>query len=349
MWDGGTLTVMLDWFSGYIGYDASQMALGQFFEVDKSGELVRRRDRWETARGSFESGVQVTRGIPTEQMITARQDLGFLCSDQAVLRVSGNPSKFLQGHNVAGPSVSLLGRVVQAMVRSFGEGLRPLDADDDRLPAVHRSRVDVTTAVDLDTHQAVHDWLRLAESVTRSRHGRAMASSGTVYWGKNSRRWSIKAYCKHCELKAHPPVNVDLIPDLLEWTRSHLRLELTLRRPELKDRGTLDEGIIWDYAHRLEIPAMKAAATIDQVDLAPVTHAALQLWLDGHDVSVIYPRATFYRHRRTILESVGVDISMSAADQVKADPNVLMGIEELQRREVVSVPQTIQRSLFGAG
>lgn len=340
---------MIDWFSGYVGYDASKMVLGRFFEISPGGEILRERDRWETARGSFEAGVQVTRGEPTSQMLEASREFGFLCSDRAVLRVSGNPSKYLQGHNVAGPSVSQLGPVVQAVVRSFEEGLRPADADDERLPAVHRSRVDITTAVDLGCHEAVHDWLRIAASTTRSRHGRAVDSSGTVYWGKNSRRWSLKAYCKYCELKAHPVIDRAIMAELLEWTRSQLRIELTLRRPELKDRSSLAESIIWEYVHRLEMPNMKHAARIDSVDLQPAAKTALQLWADGHDVSVFCSRTTLWRRRREILDAVGVDITMSAQEQLKADPDALLGVEELQRREVIVMPERIQRSLFGAG
>lgn len=340
---------MLDWFSGYVGYDASQMALGTFWEATPCGEVVRSRSRWETARGSWESGVQVTRGLATEQMRENALRLGFLCSDRAVLRVSGNPSKFLQGHNAAGPSVSQLGPVVQAMCRAFAEGLRPADVNEETLPAVHRSRVDVTTAVALDTHERVHEWLRLAASTTRSRHGRAIDSSGTVYWGKKSRRWTLKAYCKHCELKAHPPTDRELLSDLLEWTRDHLRLELCLRRPELKDRGTLEESIIWEYANRLEVPTMKGHARINTTDVPAPALPALLLWMNGEDVSVVYSRPTFYRHRRAILDAVGFDISMSAKDQVEADPDALLGIEALRDREVTEVPERIQRSLFGAG
>ena len=252
---------MIDWFSGYVGYDGSGIATGRFFEVDRHGELVKQLRRWETARGSYEAGVQVTQGTATEQMVQHARDQGFLCSP-SVLRISGNPAKFLQGHNAAGPSVSALGPVVQAVVRAFGEGLRPQDADDPRLPAVQRSRVDVTTAVDLDSHQAVHDWLTQAAALTRSRHGRAMDSSGTVYWGKHSRRWALKAYCKHCELKKHPPADESLLPDLLEWTRTHLRIELCLRRPELKDRGSLDESVIWEFFERLEVSAMARGSTV---------------------------------------------------------------------------------------
>jgi hypothetical protein len=342
------LPAMLDWFSGYVGYDASGLVLGEFFEVEPGGEVVRRRDRWETARGSWRSGVQITRAGPTDQMLENR-DLGFLCADDAVLRLSGNPSKFLQGHNVAGPSVSLLGPVLQALARAFPEGFRPADADDDRLPCVQRSRLDVTTSVELGSHQAVHDWLKLAGTMTRSRHGRALDSSGTVYWGKNSRRWSLKAYCKHCELGKHLPENIELLGELLEWTRTQLRIELTLRRPELKDRGTLSERVIWEYAHKLEIPTMKEARRMEDMEMKPRLRVALQVWLDGTDLAAMLPKATFYRYRRELLDQAGIDISMSAAAQVEADSSALLGIEELQAREVVKIPERIQRSLFVAG
>jgi hypothetical protein len=36
---------MLDWITGYVGYDASGMALGRFWEADRHGELIRERDR----------------------------------------------------------------------------------------------------------------------------------------------------------------------------------------------------------------------------------------------------------------------------------------------------------------
>ncbi|HER19641.1 MAG TPA: hypothetical protein ENO14_01190 [Chromatiales bacterium] len=342
---------MIDWFAGYVGYDASQMVLGQFFEISSAGELVRHRARWETARSSWESGVQVTRGEPTEAMLKASREMGFLCAESAVLRVSGNPVKFLQGHNAAGPSVAQLGSVVQGMVRAFTEGFRPVDADDERLPSVHRSRVDVTTAVDMGTHRDAHDWIHLAASAVKSRHSLGPELIGdTVYWGRKSQRWSLKAYCKHCELKAHQPMAVELLADLLEWTRPQLRIELTLRRPELRDRGTLDESIIWEFMQRLEIPTMKATGMdLDNLDLPPAGLLALQAWLDGHDLKALLPTRTRYRYRRLILDQVGVDISMSATDQTKAEPNALLGIEELQRREVIEIPDRIQRSLFGAG
>jgi hypothetical protein len=234
------------------------------------------------------------------------------------------------------------------MVRRFEEGLRPPDCDEDVLPSVHRSRVDVTTAIDLGSHDQVHDWLKLAASLTRSRHGRAMDSSGTVYWGKNSRRWALKAYCKHCELKAHPPA-VELLPDLLEWTRTHLRLELVLRRPELKDRDTLDESVIWDFFSRVEVSAM-APRSAPVIELkSHVLRLALESWYNGTDMTVVEPRRTRYRWRRDILQATGIDIFLPRVEQADSARPALLGLDELRSREVRNVPERIQRSLFGAG
>jgi hypothetical protein len=262
--------------------------------------------------------------------------------------VSGNPVKFLQGHNAAGPSVADLGPVLQALVRKFGEGFRPVDADEPILPAVHRSRVDITTAVDLGSHQAVHDWLTWAGKATRSRHGRALDAKGTIYWGAGSRRWTLKAYCKHCELKVHRPEVADaLFGELLDWTRTHLRVELQLRRPELKDIGTLSESLIWTYAHKIEVGAMKVKEHAAE-NLSPRSKAALQLWYQGNALEVFFPKTTLYRYRSEILKLTGVDVLLPRAEQSEGGEATLLSLDELQSREVRVVPERIQRSLFGA-
>jgi hypothetical protein len=340
---------MMDWFTGYVGYDASRISLGRFWEVDRHGELIRERARWETAQGSYESGVQVTTARATDSMILAGSTQGFLCAQQ-VLKISGNPVKFLQGHNVTGPSVSQLGLIVQGLVRAFPEELQPLDAHSLVLPAVHRSRVDVNTFVDLGSHQAVHDWLQLAETKTRSRHGRAVNSHGTVYWGQHSTRWSMKAYCKHCELKKHPHADPELLPELLEWTRTFLRIEVTLRRPELKDRGVLDESVVWEYFRKLELNTMRASTYSEAKGILPTgMKLALGGWYAGTDLKCFLPERTFRRYRKEILVVTGIDIALPYVQQDADAAPVLLGMDELFKREVKEVPERIQRSLFGAG
>lgn len=340
---------MLDWFTGYVGYDASQMPIGRFWETDRHGEVVRERPRWETAQGSFESGVQVTKFAPTDGMRESAKKFGFLCADE-VLKISGNPVKFLQGHNVTGPSVSLLGPIVQGLVRAFPDELRPRDAHELTLPAVHRSRVDVNTMIDMKTHQAVHDWLIAAETKTRSRHGRAVADFGTVYWGKHSKRWSMKAYCKHCELQKHPAADSDLQKELLEWTRTFLRIELTLRRPELKDRGTLSESLIKEFFGKLELHTMRVSTFSEAKQvLSLAKRSSLAMWYMGTDLKCWLSRKSFYNHRKEILEVTGIDIALPASVQPADAVPVLQGIDELFANEVREVPARIQRSLFGAG
>ena len=75
---------MIDWFAGFVGYDASHMRLGRFMEGDPEGGMVRDRDRWETARGSYESGVQVSRAPATAGMLASNLDHGFLCAASVI-------------------------------------------------------------------------------------------------------------------------------------------------------------------------------------------------------------------------------------------------------------------------
>lgn len=339
---------MIDWFTGYIGYDASGIRLGHFLEVDHSGAVVRHRDRWETAVGSFASSMQVTRVAATEAMVKAHRTLGFPCAS-AVLAISGNPAKFLQGHNVWGPSVEKLGPVMQAVVRSFAEGFRPTDADDTELRAVHRSRVDVTTACDLGSHNAVHEYLRHLGVHGRTHQGRALVDGDTVYFQKHSSRWTLKFYCKHCELHSHrPDCDSELIADLLDWTRPLLRVELTLRRPELRHRGTLNEGIIWDFVQRLEVSGMAPKDQPADTLRGPV-QLALAAWYDGRDLASLLSHGTFYRYRRQILDATGIDVKLPRKDQDPKASAALVRLDELRALEVKDVPDRIQRSLFGSG
>jgi hypothetical protein len=282
-------------------------------------------------------------------MLAASRERGLLCSEQAVLRISGNPAKFLQGHNVAGPSVAHEVAIVQGAVRAFPKALRPVGVDDDRLPALHRSRIDVTRHVDLGTHQAVHDFIQLAASTTRSRKGPALLDGTTVYWQKESRKWSLKVYCKFCELERHPCSDPVLQPLVREWCQSHLRCELTLRGPELKVRGVLNESILWEYFRKLEMATVNKKSSVIGFDLPMSVLACLLLWKDGHDVTTMYKRATFYKYRRQILTVVGVDISLKYAQQLEPETGALLGVDELESRQVLEVPEFLDKTLFKVG
>ena len=317
---------VLDWYGGLLGYDASALPLDRLMLLGASGDIRWQVERKMGVEGSYSSSIQVGRSCPTPEMRAAAERLNLEIADPCLV-VSGNPTKFLQGHNVFGPPVSALAPVVRAMVRAMPDKYRPGNAGSELWPAVHRTRVDITTAVDLGEHRLVHEWLRSAASLSRSRggvaeqmgekHGRELVSGDTVYWQKHSRRWSLKAYCKFCELKAHTPViEPHFLAALWEWCRGQLRLELTLRRPELKDRGTLDEGLLWEYMERLTWGVIELEKLKKMPENLPrALLATWYEWLNGIDVRCTLRRRTFYNHRQAILRLTGADISLPVPKQ----------------------------------
>lgn len=339
---------MLDWFSGIVGYDARSMEVGRLLRLSPTGEIEWECDTWEEAAGSYDDKLRLKPCETTVGMKEAAKAYGFLCSSMG-LRLSGNPSKWLQGHNLSGPSVSCLGPVVQACVRRLPEQYRPIDWDSPSLPSVQRSRVDVAVMVDLGSHDVVHDWLGHAACETRSRHGRALQSGSTVYWGKHSTRWALKAYCKKCELVDHP-ASVPIGTEVLDWVSRMVRIELTLRRPELRDRGTLTEDLVWEFMRKIEVGVMKVNG-VEQGALPRALMDRFHLWIAGHDVKTDVPKRTFYWQRRRILDVLGVDISLTPTEEVSklessSFDRSLFDIEVLKSRVSEAPPESLQCSLF---
>lgn len=339
---------MIDWFTGIVGYSGELLKLNKVVELTPSGEIIWTTERKLQVRGSYDASVQLGRSLPNESMLVASRKYDLECMPVCLI-ISGNPSKFLQGHNVFGPSVASLSPVVQAVIRGLPGEIRPGDADSELWPALHRSRVDITTSIDMGSHSLVHEWLRAAATSTRSRHGRALVSGDTVYWGKHSRRWTMKAYCKFCELREHGPGDLALRKRLMEYCEGQLRLELTLRGPELKDRGTLDESLIWDFFDRITIGVVKAdVGGLDmKTDLPMSVQFTLVRWVGGEDVRMSLPRSTFYWHRRKILDVLGLDISLKY--EKKTVEAMTFDLDYLRSHEVKLIPAQLQALLFKPG
>jgi len=345
---------MLDWFAGKVGYDASELVFGKVLILDPSGEVLRESNTWETAVGSHNSSIQVSSTHATPAMEKAAKDHGYHLPQGPILRIGGNPSKYLQGHNLFGPPVSDLGPVLQDLVRALPDGLRPFDADATALPAVHRSVLDVNSMIRLDSHEQVHQWIRGAITSTRSQHGRAIASGATTaYWGKNSKRWVMKAYCKHCELVANKKrfhLDDQAFSELLAHSDGMLRLELRLKRLELADRGTLTESILWEFWDRITIgvPENMTAESLPDA-LKPSQRKTLKLWYSGFDPRFDLSKNTFYTHRRAILKAGGPDISLTPSDVDKRLVREMFTREYLEPRAVSKVPAHLEKYLHKTG
>lgn len=167
----------------------------------------------------------------------------------------------------------------------------------------------------------VRAWLYAAEFKAKTRHGRACGKGGTVYLGKNSRRWSLKFYSKYDEhtsgKKGHQMADEFVKAGLLDWSKDKLRIELTLRTTELIDLN-LTLGNSWnietpnklfsDYVGRIEMNQNTILTDEKIINLPRKIQSTYLLWKQGANIKEMLPKPTFYRHRKELL-SFGIDIN----------------------------------------
>lgn len=266
---------------------------------------------WESTKrlqvlGSHDSSIQI-RSLPSDP--------------RSFIEITGNPAKLFQGHNVFG-SDDLHGLCI-AMYLHVCEtlGLVPTDSDAQRIIAgdFELSRVDVTYSWCLGNRQRVQSALRALEATATLTHrGRGTLLKGnTLYFGKTSRRWSLKLYGKAQELEVHRLPDALASGPLPQHAEGLLRGELTLRSLELKRRG-LHLASCWQdntppEKHRSIMGRLNIAeATMLEPDTLQSLPARLvgahQMWMDGHDLRAKFARPTFYRYRKELL-AYGVDIA----------------------------------------
>ena len=113
---------MLDWFSGTIGYSSDHIKTNKIIELSPSGEIMWQKDSHMQVEGSYSAKLQIAKQPPTIEMQDIASNQRLMCARLA-LRLSGNPVKFLQGHNVFGPDVSWLPYVLQDTCRAFPDEL----------------------------------------------------------------------------------------------------------------------------------------------------------------------------------------------------------------------------------
>jgi II/X family phage/plasmid replication protein len=268
------------------------------------------------------------------------------------LEISGNPAKFLQGHNAFGPG-SLLPLVARAMEVIAGQlGIEPSDADraDWRGGAYTLSRVDVARMLDLGTPERVRKALDVLHEVAKTKYQPASrVKSGTVYIGQKSRRVSMKFYDKLGEMgaKGGHGLCAKLAPEwhqpLLDHASGKLRAELTMRSNELRDRG-LHRASRWSasVASGLLDERMSALELNDTITLADDFVAELpgrlvsvyEAWRAGRDLRALYSKNTFYKYKRE-LGAYGIDISRVQPRLVVRENQYPLGVS---LRELLSGP-----------
>lgn len=245
------------------------------------------------------------------------------------IRVSGNFVKFLQGHNLFGSSdISALVLGVMEVLLNEDIGLCPIAKDLEAwsFGNYEIKMLDVTGMYPMESREQVRSWVRTASvSAYLVHRGSGVMKGGTVYWGKNSRLWGLKGYCKGDEVDTHPPAyNLPYRDRVIAYADKMLRIELRLFGRALKPAGIskshrwmvkgFPEQQFQEYVSKLKLnDQMPVSSTIIQ-NLPGSAAMAYNLWLRGDDIRQILTKRTLYSYRRLLLAH-GIDLLMPPYSQ----------------------------------
>lgn len=346
---------MIDWFRGEIPFQHEPLPSGSVLSISPDGEV-----EWESVkrldvRSSWESNLMLRS--------SGSAGYGFASS----LMIDGNISKFLQGHNVIGSRD--LNRLVylafQKVYEIYEDHFHGWSNPKMTLARIKRGdylvkMLDINQLYDAGNDASVEAWLHAAESRARSRHGRSSRDKGTVYLGKNSRRWAIKFYNKHREMNAKSGKKGHVLPDELqglgleELAEGKLRAELRIFSKELQKHGLykgsdftpeIINQLFNQYLGKIDMTAQATLIDEQLMKMPRALQSSYQLWRSGVDLRNMLPKPTFYRHRTGLMQ-FGIDISVPPLDP--QNNNVVPLIRIIEATPVQNPEWAYQRGLIAA-
>jgi II/X family phage/plasmid replication protein len=323
---------LLDWVTAELPCEHKPLASGSILKVNPDGSIDWESPCRKSVTGSWESSIQIkSTGANGQGMATH-------------LQISGNPSKYLQGHNIFGSDdiLTLVNDTFQSIIKI--QKMTPTDTDIDQVQKgeYRISRIDINYMFELGNRGEVNAWLRAAEYTSKTRHGRPALKGGTIYWGKNSRRWAVKAYCKAEEIEKHQLPHELLKTPLVEYVQNKLRIEVVLRQKELiendlitakniKERGL--RALFNKYVARIEMSEQIRLSDKQLLELPHKLRATYVHWQNGEHLGSLLTRPTFYRHRKELLE-YGIDITTTRPKKNAANVVPLIRVLEASPAEI---------------
>lgn len=306
--------------------------------IDSTGEILGVKTIFASVEGSYTSKCAIQSDF--------EQALG------KAIFVSASP-KFLQGHNLFGTDnpCHLVAAIARKALRSLG-----FDVDEFTYKrwrtgdGVTFKRVDCTFMLDVGSEMNSAAWIETASQTANMKfRGRGENKNGTLYFGKESEFWTLKLYRKYVEINSRSkkhrlPDEIEQRENLMEYARSTVRSELTMRPKYLKYMN-LSDGRNWaeTTAYQQWVIAMKKlnispnqTLRDDKCEQIPrKLRGTYSLWVQGQNVDKLLSRATFYRHRKELLE-FGIDIESRPIARKQNESNVVPLV-----RYIVAQPKPI--------
>ena len=217
---------MIDWVTAKMPC-RNTLETGGIIKYNKDGGIEWLSQSWLPVQGSHDSNI----------VIKPMTD--------NTIQISGNPTKWLQGHNLFGTND------LKWLMYRFYCDLHERLCDDGLNPTMQQyeqveqgnytvSRVDVNETWHLANQSEVMAWIRSAgEKMSLKRRGRGVFSGDTLYWGKQKKDnfWYLKCYSKGDEIngkKSNFPKELRT-PSMLQYADKALRLEMTIARKALNE------------------------------------------------------------------------------------------------------------------
>jgi len=292
---------------------------GHFLRITEGGEIERTTALRKRVLGSFEAALQIRAPSIHE------------------LEISGNPVKFVQGHNLWGascPVAALWAALVQ--LERLGPLPVPLAAlgllgPSTLAECTQLSRVDCTAMLLGERWHDVETVLRSLRVAGRLRdrgasglpHPWPESQGGGVTFGgrpgQSARHRQLTFYAKGKETMVHPlPDAIGDDNELKEWVARCLRCEVRLGTNYLRKRGLrslaawTEETAGTEWAEMMERIDMNGSdEKPEALDQLPARlQAVYGAWLAGMDLRSMFSRTRYYEHRREILKALGVDIAI---------------------------------------
>jgi II/X family phage/plasmid replication protein len=329
---------VIDWVTATLPCVHDPIDSGYVCKVLPGGELDWQTPCRHSVEGSYSANISV-------------KSMGGNGRGQATeLLISGNPAKFLQGHNVFG-SDDLLSLMYDTYIKICAS--LSLEPTLDELRKVKEGdyvikNIDINRSFELPTRADVLAWIRAMEYKSKTRHGRPSTKGGTLYFGKATPRWKIKVYSKGEELdagKKHELPAALMDSPIKAWANNKLRIELTLLKKELQTIGigkaldltvSMIDELYRQYIGRIEMSEQITLSSEDQLALPTKYQSTYLHWYNGVDLRSILTKATYYRHRKALLE-YGIDIALRK--ETKKRPSNVVPLIRILEAQPASIPQ----------
>ena len=330
---------MFDWVTARVPLTGAGIVNGgSVVTINALGEVEYATDRRLLVEGSHSARISVRGG-----------------GDELV--ISGNPSKFLQGHNLFGPPdlAPLMYKTLSVLADKLGVVPSLSDRQAWRKGNIQLSRLDVTRMIDCDDDETVKRVLLAIGQVGRKKFQKgSVFGADTVYIGRGSRRQMMKLYHKADELrvpghKLPESLGHQFGTKLLDYAAGKLRVEVQIGSKWFNENPMARRAGIWnsDLAASVldsQLGALEVSDTMrlpdDTVEgLPPKLVLVYDAWRAGRDLRAMYSKSQFYHYRKQLLAH-GIDISQVQLRAVETETRYLAGfpIRDLLQRPGVGIP-----------